>query len=105
MNTQERIHELVTSNPVVLFMKGTPQFPQCGFSASAAQVLKACGTDFVAVNVLADQDIFLGLKDYANWPTFPQLYIEGHLIGGSDIMREMFQKGELQALLAKLQAA
>ena len=102
MNTQERIHEQVTGHPVVLYMKGTPQFPQCGYSATAAQVLKACGTDFFAVNVLADQDIFLGLKDYANWPTFPQLYIKGELVGGADIMREMYQSGDLQRMLAEL---
>lgn len=102
MNTQERIHQQVTSHPVVLYMKGTPQFPQCGYSATAAQVLQACGTDFFAVNVLADQDIFLGLKDYANWPTFPQLYIKGELVGGADIMREMYQSGDLQRMLAEL---
>lgn len=103
MNTQERIHQQVTSHPVVLYMKGTPQFPQCGYSATAAQVLKACGlNDFYAVNVLADQEIFFGLKDYANWPTFPQLYIKGELVGGADIMREMYQSGELQRLLAEL---
>ena len=103
MNTQERIHQQVTSHPVVLYMKGTPQFPQCGYSATAAQVLKACGlTDFYAVNVLADQEIFLGLKDYANWPTFPQLYIKGELVGGADIMREMYQNGELQRMLAEI---
>ncbi|MDD4880523.1 MAG: Grx4 family monothiol glutaredoxin [Gallionellaceae bacterium] len=102
MNTQERIHEQVTGHPVVLYMKGTPQFPQCGYSATAAQVLKACGTDFFAVNVLADQEIFLGLKDYANWPTFPQLYIKGELVGGADIMREMYQSGDLQRMLTEL---
>ncbi|MFA5082643.1 MAG: Grx4 family monothiol glutaredoxin [Hydrogenophilaceae bacterium] len=102
MNTQERIHQQVTSHPVVLYMKGTPQFPQCGYSATAAQVLQACGTDFFAVNVLADQEIFLGLKDYANWPTFPQLYIKGELVGGADIMREMYQSGDLQRMLAEL---
>lgn len=103
MNTQERIHQQVTSHPVVLYMKGTPQFPQCGFSATAAQVLKACGvTDFYAVNVLEDAEIFHGLKHYANWPTFPQLYIKGELVGGADIMREMYQSGELQRALADL---
>jgi monothiol glutaredoxin len=84
-------------------MKGTPQFPQCGFSANAAQILKACGVqDFFAVNVLADSDIRQGIKDYANWPTIPQLYIKGQFIGGSDIMKEMFQNGELQKLLAEI---
>lgn len=100
MTPLERIHEQVTGNHVVLYMKGTPQMPQCGYSATAAQVLMACGvTDFLAVNVLADQDIYYNLKDYANWPTFPQLYVDGQLVGGSDIMREMYQKGELQPLL------
>lgn len=100
MNVRERIHEQVTGHAVVLYMKGTPTFPQCGFSATAAQVLKACGvTDFFAVNVLEDTEIREGLKDYANWPTFPQLYVKGQLVGGADIMREMYQNGELQTLL------
>ncbi|NTV95564.1 MAG: Grx4 family monothiol glutaredoxin [Thiobacillus sp.] len=103
MTIQEQIHQEVTSHPVVLFMKGTPQFPQCGFSATAAQVLKACGvTDFHAINVLLDADIREGVKVYGNWPTFPQLYIKGQLVGGADIMREMYQNGELQKLLADL---
>lgn len=103
MNTQERIHQQVTGHPIVLYMKGTPQFPQCGFSATAAQVLKACGvTEFLAVNVLADREIYEDLKYYANWPTFPQLYIKGQLVGGADIMREMYQSGELQRLLAEV---
>lgn len=97
----DRIREQVTNNTVVLYMKGTPQFPQCGFSSRAAQVLQACGlNDFLAVNVLADPEIFENLKYYANWPTFPQLYVKGELIGGSDIMIEMYQKGEIQQLLA-----
>ena len=95
----DQIKETVTQNPVVLYMKGTPQFPQCGFSNVAAQVLKACNVDFVAVNVLADPEIFENLKYYANWPTFPQVYVKGELVGGSDIVREMFDKGELQSLL------
>lgn len=104
-NVLERIRQTVTANPVVLFMKGTPQFPQCGFSGLAAQVLKACGVnDYVAVNVLADREIYDNLKYYANWPTFPQLYIKGELIGGSDIMREMYEKGELQKLLQSAKA-
>ena len=87
-------------------MKGTPQFPQCGFSSRAAQVLQACGVkDYLAVNVLADPEIFENLKHYANWPTFPQLYVKGELIGGSDIMIEMYQKGEIQKLLEEAQAA
>lgn len=97
---QQRIHETVTGNPVVLYMKGSPQFPQCGFSATAVQILKASGvTNFVSVNVLEDAEIRQGIKDYANWPTIPQLYIKGEFIGGCDIMREMYQGGELQKLL------
>ncbi len=97
MTPLDRIRDQVTGNKIVLYMKGTPQFPQCGFSARAAQVLQACGVkDFLAVNVLADPEIFENLKYYANWPTFPQLYVNGELIGGSDIMLEMYQKGEIQ---------
>lgn len=103
MSTQDRIRETVTGNPVVLFMKGTPQFPQCGFSAKAVQILKACGADnFVTVDVLADPDIRQGIKEYANWPTIPQLYISGEFVGGSDIMTEMYQSGELQQQISAL---
>jgi len=106
MDTQQRIKGQVTGHPVVLFMKGTPQFPQCGFSAMAVQVLNACGVkDFHTVNVLADAEIRQGIKDYANWPTIPQLYVNGEFVGGSDIMREMYQSGELQKLLAAKQQA
>jgi len=105
MSALDRIREQVTGNTVVLYMKGTPQFPQCGFSSKAAQVLQACGVeDFLAVNVLADPEIFENLKHYANWPTFPQLYVKGELIGGCDIMVEMYQKGEIQPLLAEAQS-
>lgn len=100
MDAQQKIHQAVTGSPVVLFMKGTVQFPQCGFSARAVQILKACGvSDFVTVDVLADPDIRQGIKDYANWPTIPQLYISGEFVGGSDIMTEMYQAGELQKQL------
>ncbi len=100
MDIKQRIKEQVTGAPVVLYMKGTPQMPQCGFSALAVQVLNACGVhDFASVNVLADADIRQGIKEYANWPTIPQLYINGEFVGGSDIMREMYQSGELQKLL------
>ena len=99
MDVQALIHEQVTGNPVVLYMKGTPQFPQCGFSATAAEILKRCGVDFVAVNILLDDEIRLAIKEYANWPTIPQLYIKGEFVGGCDIMREMYQEGELQKLL------
>jgi monothiol glutaredoxin len=106
MDTQQRIKQQVEGHPVVLFMKGTPQFPQCGFSALAVQVLNACGVqDFHTVNVLADAEIRQGIKDYANWPTIPQLYVNGEFVGGSDIMREMYQSGELQKLLTDKQKA
>ncbi len=102
MSAQDTIREQVTSHSVVLYMKGTPQFPQCGFSANATQILKACGVaDFFSVNVLADPEIRQGIKEYANWPTIPQLYINGEFIGGSDIMRELYQSGELQQMLSK----
>ena len=100
MDTQQRIKEQVEANPVVLYMKGTPQMPQCGFSAMAVQVLQACGvSSFASVNVLADPEIRQGIKEFANWPTIPQLYVNGEFVGGSDILREMYQSGELQKLL------
>jgi monothiol glutaredoxin len=104
MSIQNTLRETVTGNKVVLFMKGTPQFPQCGFSSNAANILKACGvTDYVSVNVLADPEIRQGIKEFSNWPTIPQLYVNGQLVGGSDIMTEMYQKGELQKILADAQ--
>jgi monothiol glutaredoxin len=100
VNTQDIIKQQVITHPVVLYMKGTPQFPQCGFSANAVRILNALGVkDFFAVDVLADPAIRQGIKDYSNWPTIPQLYINGQFIGGSDIMTEMYQGGELQELL------
>lgn len=102
MNAKEKIHQTVTENPVVLYMKGTTQFPQCGFSAKATQVLKACGANFVDVNVLADPEVVPALKEYADWPTIPVLYINGEFIGGCDIMTEMYQAGELQQKLAAI---
>lgn len=100
MDAQEKIKQTVQGNKVVLFMKGTAQSPQCGFSAKAIQILKACGVDQpMTVNVLDDPDIRQGIKEYANWPTIPQLYINGEFVGGSDIVSEMFQNGELQTLL------
>ena len=100
-NVQDVIREQVMKNPVVLYMKGSPQFPQCGFSAAAVQVLKACGVDEpFTVDVLQDPDIRQGIKEYANWPTIPQLYVNGEFVGGSDIMMEMYQAGELQQTLA-----
>ncbi|HYN27548.1 MAG TPA: Grx4 family monothiol glutaredoxin [Burkholderiales bacterium] len=102
MDAKEKIRKQVTGNPVVLYMKGTPDAPLCGFSASAVQILEACGVENVAtVDVLADQDIRQGIKDYSKWPTVPQLYVNGEFVGGADIMREMYQSGELQKLLAK----
>ena len=99
-DVRQRIEQIVKSHPVVLFMKGTAQFPMCGFSGRAVQVLKACGvSDAMTVNVLEDDEIRQGIKDYANWPTIPQLYVDGEFVGGSDIMMEMYQSGELQQLL------
>jgi monothiol glutaredoxin len=100
MDIKERIRQQVTGAPVVLYMKGTPQMPQCGFSAMAVQILNACGArEFQTFNVLADAEVRQGIKEYANWPTIPQLYVNGEFVGGSDIMREMYQSGELQKLL------
>ena len=100
MDTQEKIKQHVTGSPVVLFMKGTPQMPQCGFSALAVQVLSACGVSkLFTVNVLENPEIRQGIKAYANWPTVPQLYVNGEFVGGSDIMREMYESGELKKLL------
>ena len=101
MDSQDRIRQTVTANPVVLFMKGTPAFPQCGFSARAIQILKACGVPEPAtVNVLEDAEIRQGIKEFASWPTIPQLYVNGEFVGGSDIMNEMYESGELQQVLA-----
>jgi monothiol glutaredoxin len=100
-DVQQQIDSLVKGHRVVLFMKGTAQFPMCGFSGRAIQVLKACGvSDLQTVNVLENEDIRQGIKDYANWPTIPQLYIGGEFVGGSDIMMEMYQSGELRQLLS-----
>jgi monothiol glutaredoxin len=102
-DTQQRIDELVKTNDIVLFMKGNASFPQCGFSGRAIQILKACGVDpktLKTVNVLEDDEIRAGIKDYSNWPTIPQLYVKGEFIGGSDIMMEMYENGELQQALA-----
>jgi monothiol glutaredoxin len=99
MSALERIDQAVKSNPVVIFMKGTPKMPQCGFSSRASQALMACGEEFAYVNVLADPEIFQDLPQYANWPTFPQVYINGELIGGCDITLEMYQNGELQKMV------
>ena len=101
-DVQQRIDEMVKGHRVMLFMKGSAQFPQCGFSGRAVQILKACGVnDLVTVNVLENEAIRQGIKEYANWPTIPQLYVKGEFIGGSDIMMEMYQAGELQTVLAE----
>jgi monothiol glutaredoxin len=103
MDIKNLIQEQVSTHPVVLYMKGTPQFPQCGFSALAVQVLQACGVkQYFTVNVLENPDLRQGIKEYANWPTIPQLYVNGEFVGGSDIMREMYQSGELQKVLEKV---
>lgn len=99
-NVQQRIDDLVKSHRIVLFMKGTAQFPMCGFSGRAIQILKACGaTDVTTVNVLEDDEVRQGIKEYANWPTIPQLYVDGEFVGGSDILMEMHQAGELQQMV------
>jgi monothiol glutaredoxin len=99
MDVLEVIKQQVESHPVVIYMKGTPQLPQCGFSSRAAQALQACGQEFAYVNVLTEPEIFENLPRYANWPTFPQIYINGELIGGCDITLELYQSGELQKLV------
>ena len=105
MDAQQTIKAQVTAHPVVLYMKGTPRFPQCGFSATAVQILNACGVqDFFSVNVLEEPEIRQGIKDFANWPTIPQLYVNGEFVGGSDIMREMYESGELKKLLERQSA-
>ena len=105
MSVQSVIKEQVTANRVVLYMKGTPDFPQCGFSANAVGILRACGLgQFHTVNVLENPDIRQGIKEYANWPTIPQLYVNGEFIGGSDIMIELYQSGELKKMLEQAAA-
>ncbi len=100
-DARARIEKVISENPVVLFMKGTPQFPQCGFSGQVIQILDYLGAPVVGVNVLEDAEIRQGVKEYANWPTIPQLYVKGEFVGGCDIAREMFQSGELAAMLAE----
>ena len=102
MDAQEKIKQQVTGNPIVLYMKGTPDAPMCGFSAAAVQILEACGVENVAtVDVLADQEIRQGIKEFSKWPTIPQLYVNGEFVGGADIIREMYESCELQKLLGK----
>jgi monothiol glutaredoxin len=99
MSTEQRISEIVNGNDVVLFMKGTPLFPQCGFSSKAIAILEHLGVEYASVDVLQDMEIRSGIKAYSDWPTIPQLYVKGEFVGGSDIMMEMFQAGELQELM------
>ncbi|MBI3546690.1 MAG: Grx4 family monothiol glutaredoxin [Gammaproteobacteria bacterium] len=101
MNVEDRIRQQLSADKIVLYMKGNPQAPQCGFSAKATQILSACGAKFTTYDILSDPEIRQGLKEYSHWPTFPQLYVNGELIGGCDIMTELFQKGELQKLVTK----
>lgn len=106
-DVQQRIDQLVKNNPILLFMKGDAQFPMCGFSGRAVQILKALNVDLdtlATVNVLDDEDIRQGVKEYSNWPTIPQLYVKGELVGGADIMMEMYESGELKTLLEGVQA-
>ena len=103
VDTQERIKQQIASDKIVLYMKGSPQFPQCGFSAKATQLLNACGAKFASYDVLSDPDIRQGIKQHSNWPTIPQLYVNGEFVGGCDIMTELYQKGELQKLVANAQ--
>lgn len=98
-DAQTRIDQAVNGNDVVLFMKGSPLFPQCGFSSRAVAILEHCGVEFASVDVLQDQEVRQGVKDYSDWPTVPQLYVKGEFVGGSDIMMEMYEAGELQQLL------
>ena len=103
-DVRERIDALVKSSDVVLFMKGTELFPQCGFSSRAVAILNHLGADFATVDVLQDQEIRQGIKEYSDWPTIPQLYVKGEFVGGSDIMMEMFESGELQQMVGKAEA-
>lgn len=99
MEIDQKIAKQLEEQPIVLFMKGTPDFPQCGFSAQAVAVLRACGAEFASTNILEDPELREGLKRYSNWPTYPQLYVNGELIGGSDIVVQMYNNGELQKVL------
>lgn len=105
MDVMERIQQTISAHPIVLYMKGTPQFPMCGFSSRTVQALQSVGAHFHAVNVLEDPEIRANLPRHSNWPTFPQLFINGELIGGCDITLELFEKGELQAMVADVQRA
>lgn len=99
MDALERIKKQVTDNPIIIYMKGSPDFPQCGFSARATQALKACNVEFAYVNIFEDEEVYRTLPKFANWPTFPQLYVKGELVGGCDITLDLYQSGELQKML------
>ncbi|WP_150048647.1 MULTISPECIES: Grx4 family monothiol glutaredoxin [Methylomonas] len=101
MSVVERIQEQLTSYPVVLYMKGTPDFPQCGFSGRVVQVLQACNADYRAINIFEEPEVREALKSYSNWPTYPQLYINGELVGGCDIVMDLYNRGELEKMLVK----
>jgi monothiol glutaredoxin len=103
-DVNERIRTMLTEHPVLLFMKGNPDFPQCGFSAQAVAALRACGADFASFNIFEDPEVREGLKAYSNWPTYPQLYVNGELVGGCDIVVEMYHTGELKKLLDEVTA-
>jgi monothiol glutaredoxin len=99
MDVLERIKQQVTDNPIILYMKGSPDFPQCGFSARTVQALNACGVEYAYVNIYEDEEVYRALPKYANWPTFPQLYVKGELVGGCDITLDLFQSGDLKPML------
>lgn len=99
MSVEDRIKEQISNDNIVLYMKGTPQFPQCGFSGQSVQILQACGAKFASYDVLTDPEIRQGIKDYANWPTIPQLYINGEFVGGCDIMTDLYNSGELKKMI------
>lgn len=104
MSVQEKIKNQIAENPIILYMKGNAELPMCGFSARAVNILKSCGATFATIDVLKDEEIRQGIKVFSNWPTIPQLYVNGEFIGGSDIIAEMFEAGELQELVKKLEA-
>ncbi|HHJ39460.1 MAG: glutaredoxin [Methylothermaceae bacteria B42] len=104
MNVQERIKQQLKENPILLYMKGTPDFPQCGFSGRVVEILNACGARYAYVNILEDPELREALKEYSNWPTYPQLYIKGELVGGCDIVMQLYQSGELQKMLEQATA-
>lgn len=101
MDALERITKQVTDNPIIIYMKGTPDFPQCGFSSRTVKALNACGVEYAYVNIFEDEGVYRALPKFANWPTFPQLYVKGELVGGCDITLDLFQSGELQKMLTE----